>query len=362
MVRFLFIFLLNVFLLSPGRAEWKRAYAGWEYAFPRDHRAHEDFKTEWWYLTGDLKTVEGRRFGYQLTFFRQGVRSPAEVAAEPTSSKLITNEFHFAHFTITDVANKEFHVDKKLSRGVFGTSGFGSERLAWIDDWEMRLVAPDVFSIRAGAEWGTLELTLSAARKPVFHGKDGVSQKSEAPGNASHYYSYSRLKATGRLRLGKEDHVVEGRTWFDREWGTSQLGKDQVGWDWFCLQFEGGSELMIYQLRERDGQPSTMSSGTYIAADGQTTTLARADFSLSPVDFWESSSGGRYPVAWRIEIPGLALSLDVTTPVKKQELRLDPLVYWEGLIDARGRLDRKKVVASGYQELTGYARPIQGLR
>ncbi len=361
MKRLAWILLLCLCSAVPSRSQappqagpWRQALPGWDYTFPQDHYAHPDFRTEWWYLTGNLQAADGRSFGYQFTIFRRGIRPPADRA--PVQSRFVKDDVLLGHFTLTDVSGKKFHHVQRLSRGAFGEAGCGlagTPRLAWIegsvltlaDDGHMTLVSKV-------AENVSLELHLVPSRPIVIHGENGLSQKSAGAGNASHYYSISRMKSSGRLTIGGETLSVTGTSWLDREWATNQLAADQVGWDWFSLRLSDGSDLMIYQLRRRDGSADPYSSGTLITPDGKTQHLHQKDFTLTPSAPWLSpGTGGRYPLSWKIEVPARRLSLTVTPLLPDQELVLQPVSYWEGAVHAEGT----QLTAEGYMELTGYA-------
>ncbi|MEO8352854.1 MAG: lipocalin-like domain-containing protein [Chthoniobacteraceae bacterium] len=341
---------------------WRVSEPGWRYEFPRDHFLHPEFKTEWWYFTGNLGASDGRRFGYQLTFFRQGIRPRSLV--EKIASRFVIEDFKFAHFAVSDLTGKAFHGTQKTSRGAFGEAGFGdvgAERIAWIDNWTLRRHV-DGFAISASHDGAAIELTLEPKKPWVIHGENGISQKAAGAGHASHYYSGTRLATRGTLRLEARAYSVNGETWFDHEWATNQLTPEQVGWDWFSLQFDDGSELMLYQMRLRTGGIDPVSSGTFIAADGRATHLRREDYELVAEKFWLSSeSGARYPVAWRVRIPSLDLEARTSTPLERQELVLTPISYWEGAIDVEGKRAGRPISGRGYMELTGYAGPIVGL-
>ncbi len=338
---------------------WSLALPGWQYEFPRDHQPHRDFKTEWWYFTGNLHDTDGRRFGYQVTFFRQGIRPPADRGE--TASDLIVNDLPFAHFCISDPEGHRFLFQQKISRGAFEQAGFGqSNRLAWIDDWSLHLHADQSFKLQASSDAAALVLDL-ANTKPswTIHGIDGVSQKAIGEGRASHYYSGTRLRTGGTLTLENKHFAVTGESWFDHEWATNQLTPEQAGWDWFSVQLDDGSELMLYQMRLRSGATDPASSGTYINASGQTRHLVRDDYHLEPLQFWTSKkSGARYPVSWRISVPNIDLQLELTTPIPNQELALESITYWEGMIDLHGTNEGHPTRGHGYLELTGYASPL----
>ncbi len=386
--------ILFLFALT-AHAEWRVAKPGWEYSFPSDHASHPGFKTEWWYFTGNLTAKDGRAFGYQLTFFRQGIL-PGDEGIIPLS-RFVTRDVKFAHFTVSDFDAGKFHFFQKLSRGAYGEAGFGQRttlepqsaqrtqseegegknshssdsvpsvssvvKLSWIDDWSCELTGNHAFRIRASKDDIALDLQLASTKPPILHGTNGLSQKAAGEGRASHYYSLTRLASEGILRIGSEEFDVNGLSWFDHEWATNQLAENQIGWDWFSLQFDDGSELMLFQLRTKDGTRDPFSSGTFIDPKGKTTPITDTDFSLEPSEPWKSpESGGSYPTAWRIAIPRLGLELDILAALKDQELRLKPIVYWEGAIRATGTASGRPIEGSGYLEMTGYAGPIAGMQ
>jgi predicted secreted hydrolase len=344
------------------QAGWRLALPGWKYDFPRDHGNHPEFKIEWWYFTGNLAAADGREFGYQLTFFRLGVM-PLDADVIPLSH-FVTSSVKFAHFAVSDIEGSRFQFFQRLSRGAFGEAGFGErQRLAWIEDWSCELDADGAFRIQAKDDDLSIELTLKPEKPLVIHGQNGVSQKAEGEGRASHYYSFTRLRSEGILRMGNQEFPVSGLSWFDHEWATNQLAPNQAGWDWISLQLDDGSDLMLIQLRAKDGSRDPNSAGTYVDAEGAATALSEADFTLEPVETWSSpESGGRYPVKWKIAIPRLNVQLEVSAALSDQELRLKPIEYWEGSIRAWGTVGEKSVTGSGYLELTGYAGPIVGLQ
>jgi predicted secreted hydrolase len=371
------------FVDSSSAGDWRTALHGWQYEFPRDHSPHPEFKTEWWYFTGNLRAENGRRFGYQLTFFRQGIRAPAQRGGE--QSRFITGDLKFAHFAVTDVANGRFHFEQSLSRGAFDEAGFAkaetasaTRRLAWINDWTLTMGEAGNWEIAARNSSAELRLGLTPAKPWAIHGTNGVSQKAAGEGHASHYYSGTRLLSRGRLTIDGRAFEVEGESWFDHEWATNQLTPEQVGWNWFSIQLDDQTELMLYQMRTRDGRGGGArdkrgpdlgehgidpnSSGTFIARDGAARHLTRDDYTLKPTKFWTSKeTGGRYPIAWEVSVPSLEIQLSVSTPVEKQELVLQPIAYWEGVIDIAGTRAGKSIRGHGYMELTGYAGELVGL-
>lgn len=348
-------------LAWPARAEWRLAEPGWEYVFPRDHGPHREFKTEWWYFTGNLQASNGRRYGFQITFFRQGMREPAQRAA--TTSRFVLDDLKFAHFALSDPAGGRFRFSQKLSRGAFGEAGFGTEKLAWIEDWQLTLQPDGSMLLSAGAEGAALSLKLRTDKPWAVQGENGISQKAAGTGHASHYYSGTRMKTEGSLQVDGKQLAVSGETWFDHEWATNQLAPGQIGWNWFSIQLADGSELMLYQMRTRDGGTDPSSSGSFIAADGTVRHLRREDYELVPegVAWTSPASGGRYPISWTVSVPSLQLKAKVTTPLPSQELVLKPIAYWEGMIDVEGTRAGQPLRGHGYMELTGYAGALVGL-
>lgn len=355
------LILVLVGALQASAADWRLALPGWQYQFPRDHHLHADFKTEWWYFTGRLTDDKGDVFGYQLTFFRQGIRPPE--ARGGTMSRFVVDDLKFAHFAISDVRGQRFHFQQKLSRGAFGEAGFSySDRLAWIDDWSLELAADGTFVLRAKDGAISLQLDLQSAKPFAIQGENGVSQKADGAGHASHYFSATRLVTNGTLNLDGKARSVRGESWLDREWASNQLTANQVGWNWFSLQFDDNTELMLYQMRTRDGGLDPNSSGTYVARDGTVQHLQREDYQLTPTKFWTSkATQGRYPIGWQLAVPKLNLQCTISTPLETQELVLNPVAYWEGLIDIQGTHAGSKVHGHGYMELTGYAGALVGL-
>jgi predicted secreted hydrolase len=342
-------------------ADWKIAAPGWRYEFPRDHRAHREFKTEWWYFTGNVFDEEGRRFGYELTFFRHGIQ-PA-MARDPKASRFIVDDLKFAHFAITDVSGRRFRFDQKTSRGAFGEAGFDdANRIAWIENWNLT-ATDEGFDLAAVTGFGALRLHLQGTKPPIVHGENGVSVKAADASSASHYYSIPRLETSGELNVNGRAHQVRGETWFDHEWSSSQLGKGEVGWDWLCLQFDDGAALMLYRMRLAAGGVEPSSSGTWIAPDGTATHLKASDFQMSPISFWKSkTTGGDYPIGWRIVLPSQQTEFTIKAALEDQELKLGAITYWEGAIDTIGTHESKPVKGRGYLELTGYAGTLGELR
>ena len=340
--------------------EFRPALPGYQFRFPRDHGTHDDFQTEWWYYTGHLKARDGRTFGYQVTFFR---RAAAHAAAR-NPSRWALRHIYFAHFAVTDESGRRFRFSEKISRAGIGKAGAQAGRLAvWIDDWGAE-AEEETHGIRASDGGMALRLRLAPEKPPVIHGAEGISRKGEAPGEASHYYSFSRMQTDGTLTLDGTTVPVTGESWMDHEFGSNQLGEAQIGWDWFSLQMADRTELMIYRIRRRDGSIDAASGGTWIRTDGSSIPLAREAIAVTALDHWRSpQSGALYPARWRISVPSLGLAVEVTPTIPDQELvtrASTQVTYWEGSVTVQGEREGRSVTGAGYAELTGYAAPLRG--
>lgn len=346
-------------LAADAGPEWKRARPGRAFSFPRDHGAHEDHRLEWWYYTGNLETEDGRRLGYQLTFFRTGV-----VHSPTNPSRWAVRDVYVAHFAVSDLAGGSFRSFERIHRRGIERAGIrldpedGGVRV-WNDDWSARITGRR-HELRAATREASIELTLESMKPPVLQGEAGYSRKGGSEGNASCYYSLTRLRTTGRVRIGAETLRVRGESWMDHEFGTSFLEEEQVGWDWFSIQLEDGRDLMLFQLRREDGSVDPRSSGTIVSPEGVASPIRPGRFRLEPGRTWISpASGGRYPVRWSIHLPDASWRLDVTAALDDQELRTPRstgLSYWEGAIRVRGTDEEgRQVQGRGYLEMTGYA-------
>ena len=346
-------------LAADSTQEFRVAAEGYRYEFPRDHGSHDDFRTEWWYYTGNLTAKDGRAFGYQLTFFRRGM--PAD-QVKTLPSKWSITQLYLAHFALSDLAGKQFHYAEKISRAGLGKAGADPNRLhVWIDQWQAESPATRTDHHRLNAAEGDLAIQLDLlAEKPlVVHGAAGISRKGGESGQASHYYSFTRMATTGTVTIGKDSFDVTGTSWMDHEFGSADLGKDLAGWDWFSLQLDNRTELMLYRLRRTDGSSDPASSGTLIDPQGRGHHLSIGDFTLEPLSDWTSpTSKARYPQRWRLTIPSQQLSLELIPLMTEQELatrRSTQVTYWEGAIETTGAAQGQPLHGKGYMELTGYA-------
>ncbi|RMH04232.1 MAG: carotenoid 1,2-hydratase [Nitrospirae bacterium] len=335
---------------------------GYVYHFPRDHGSHDHFLLEWWYVTGHLFTEDGRRFGYELTFFRRKLEDP-RIAENP--SRWALRHLYFAHFALTDVEHRSFQFAEKLSRAGIGKAGAPPGRLdVWIDRWHLRATTSDHRKLHLEAQTRTfgLALDLLAQKNPVIHGEKGVSRKGEREEEASHYYSLTRLRTMGEVHVGSARWRVTGVSWMDHEFGSGQMAHNVVGWDWFSLQLDSNMEVMVYLLRQTDGTPHPASSGTVVFPDGQYQHLPLSQIRLTVHEFWKSPhSGAKYPASWTLDIRSLGLSAKILPLLPDQELQTPStqVTYWEGAVDVSGIYRGQAVTGTGYVELTGYAHPLQ---
>jgi len=325
------------------------------WTFPRDHGAHPDYRTEWWYYVGHLQAASGEAFGYQLTFFRAALRKPDPQARSAWSLDTV----YFAHLALTDPGRRTFVFRDRAGRGALGLSGAAPGTMkVWIDAWQAELKGEE-FHLQAQDGGLGLDLRLKPRKPPVLHGQGGYSRKSERPEAASYYYSLSRLDTEGTVIVAGRTLPVAGVSWMDHEFFTSAMARGLAGWDWFSLQLADGWEVMLYLLRHQDGTVAPASSGTLIDPQGGARHLKLADFTVKATGFWTSPhTGARYPAGWEIALPGAGYRLTLTPTVADQEIRAPApaqVTYWEGQVRIQGAKNGVPVAGVGYAELTGYA-------
>jgi predicted secreted hydrolase len=353
-----FVIFLVFFPPVAAQTPYELALPGYHYSFPRDHFNHPGYQTEWWYYTGNLRSADDHRFGFELTFFRQAVnRDSAKNTAWDVS------DLYLAHLALSDLTAGRFYHTERTNRAGPGIAGVDetSQRI-WNGNWQIAWRDSDQL-LQAVAEDFELRFTLRSEKLPVIHGENGVSQKAERPGRASHYISLTRLATTGRITLNGKTFEVSGLAWMDHEFFTRQLSPDQAGWDWLSLQLEDRTELMLFRIRRKDGSIDPFSAGTYVDAQGDTTHLRQDDFVLRPFgDVWKSPANNAiYPLRWKITIPKLNLELEADTPLASQELTSNSTLaptYWEGAITLAGKRAAREIHGAGYLEMTGYDRPL----
>ena len=365
-MRIPYVVFLACLLFSSGAARpaqnsaapYRIALPGYRYSFPRDNFNHPDFQTEWWYYTGNLKSTDGHRFGFELTFFRQGVdRDPDR------NTRWDVRDLYFAHLALSDLNAGCFYHTERTNRSGPGIAGADeTTQRIWNGNWQIQWKDSDQ-ELRAITEQFELHFTLHPEKPPVIQGENGVSQKAEGPGRASHYISLTRLATKGTVVLNGQSFEVAGFSWMDHEFFTHQLAPNQSGWDWLSVQLDDRTEIMLFHIRRTDGSIDPFSAGTYIDAQGKPTHLREIEFALQPLgDIWKSAaSGAAYPLRWKISIPKLAIDLQATTPLRSQEIADDSKLaptYWEGAIKLTGTHAARSISGRGYLEMTGYAHPI----
>jgi predicted secreted hydrolase len=335
------------------------ASPGYRFAFPRDHGPHAAYQTEWWYYTGHLTAESGRSYGYQLTFFRRGIDAEA-VRRNP--SKWALKNLFLAHFAVTDETQGRFFFAEKINRPGIKLAGADGKRFKiWNGPWSAH-EEDGAMVLSAVVEDRSVLLRLKPSRPPVIHGQNGVSRKGPGKGQASHYYSLTRMDTSGTLTINSRLETVKGLSWMDHEFGSNQLSNDQVGWDWFGLHLDNGMDLMLYRIRRADGSVEPASSGTLVFPDGRTLHLPIEAIQHSIQDTWTSPrSKAAYPSAWTIAIPDKQIELTIRPTVPNQELittQSTRVTYWEGSVSITGRVGDEKITGSGYVELTGYAKSM----
>ncbi len=355
--------LLFTMCLSTSLLSFEPVTPDYQYSLPRDHFAHPEFRTEWWYYTGNVASPEGRRFGFELTFFRMAVEE--EAAADGGSWAI--RDLYLAHLALSDIDGRRFYRTERLNRSGPGLAGadFGRGRI-WNGNWQVLWAAPEDplgrLQLQAASDEFSLDLELKPRKPAVIHGPDGVSRKSAKPGHASHYISFTRLAVSGKVRVGEETHSVSGSAWMDHEFFSAGLAGDQVGWDWMSIQLENNTELMLYRLRRRDGTADPFSSGTYVDAEGRAQHLDAEDFVMEPGGVWRSpETAGRYPLRWKVSVPRLRIVLECRTDLNPQEIVSRRQVgpnYWEGAVTFNGLVGDERIRGVGYLEMTGYDKSV----
>ena len=346
--------------LPPAPGEFARVMGPVKLQFPKDLGAHPETQTEWWYFTGNLQSQEGRSYGFQLTFFRRALAPAGEIV--PRSSDWASAQVFLAHFALTDGAAGTFYQFEQIERGAAGLAGAVGEPAfhVWLRDWSVAQTGTSRYEVKAAQDGVELSLVLLDQKGAILQGDHGYSQKGPQAGNASTYVSLTHLKSSGTIRVGGQSYHVEGLSWMDHEYGTDALGDGEVGWDWFSMHLDDGSELMVYHIRNKDGSISPYSKGTLVFQDGSSRALAAKDFEISVGSYWKSPhSGGNYPAGWTIQILSDDLVITVQPLIPDQELN-NSFVYWEGAVRISGKQAGSVISGLGYVELTGYARSFEG--
>jgi predicted secreted hydrolase len=346
---------MAAFFVPAFAGDFRLAEAGYDYEFPRDHGSHDEYRTEWWYYTGHLATESGKRFGFELTFFRVGV-VPPDFNAE---SRWDLRNLALAHFAITDVNGKRFRYYEKMNRESPFTANAATGYLGVFNEgWKATTGADGSWHLAAAANGDAIELTLRTRKPPAIHGENGISIKAPVAGYASHYYSMTRLEVTGTVTAAGKREACSGLAWMDHEFGSSALRENQQGWDWFSVQLDNDTELMLYQIRTTKGTPDVTSSGSLIVANGDVIHLAHDQFAIRTLRQWKSrKSGALYPLGWDVSIPSLKIRLRIDPVLDDQELvtrASTQVTYWEGACNVQGSFENVSVSGKSYVEMTGY--------
>jgi predicted secreted hydrolase len=350
---------MNVFLVSALSfllSAFLPALPGYDFAFPRDHGSHPEYRTEWWYFTGHLRTESGKRYGFEVTFFRVGVARPDT----PPATRWDLRDLSPAHFAVTDVAANDFRYDQKLNRSSPFTANAATGKLdVFNEGWRATTLPDGSWRVIASNGRDAVDLIMTSRKPPAIHGENGVSVKGSGVGNASHYYSMTRLEVRGSV----DGQRCRGLAWMDHEFGSSQLRENQQGWDWFSIQLDNDSELMLYQIRRGDGSPDPASSGSLMTSDGEVIHLRREDVQVATAGRWRSpKSGATYPMGWRITVPKFGIRLTLQPLMRNQELITrgsTGVTYWEGAVDVSGSFREVATSGKGYVEMTGYDRALR---
>ena len=346
--------------------------------FPRDQGPHPDYRQEWWYLTGNLDSAAGERFGFELTIFRFALAPaappPTAVSSRPgaESSPWRTRQIYLGHFAVTDVAQHRFRFVTQLARGALGLAGAQADPFrVWVGNWQIgqgavhgpvptvSAAANPAWQLQAAGGGYALSLTAHPLMPPVLNGERGLSRKSGEPGNATYYYSIPRVSVQGTLLRDGQPLQVHGLAWLDREWGSGSLGPRETGWDWFGLQLADGSCLMFYSLRDSGGTQDPYSAGTWVDSDGRARPLSRGEVRIQVLAYWTGAGGARYPSKWRLLLPATGLEITIRPVIAAQELVTSPR-YWEGAVDVSGTRAGQPIAGRGYVELVGYAGTTAG--
>jgi len=346
--------------------EFSKALKPRPFIFPDDHLAHLPFQTEWWYFTGNLqqqgKQSPPRRFGYQFTLFRFAM-TPQMIQRK---SAWASRDIYMAHLALTDIEGKQFYSRERRARGgVLGLAGVTFENTQnktgyrlWLEDWQVSSINTTGWlplRIKAKDDTFSIDLQLETAKPIVLQGERGLSQKGSQVGNASYYYSMTRMPTQGQVTISDKNYQVQGNSWFDREWSTSSLDLQQQGWDWFSLQLDDGRDIMYYQLRLKNGQADNKySTGVIVDKNGKAQRIYHDEVELSRLDDWKSPETQiSYPIKWQFNLPKLNLELTITPYLKQQEWQTT-VNYWEGAVSVSGHQGQEKISGQGYLEMTGY--------
>ena len=329
--------------------------------FPRDHGWHPGYRIEWWYYTGNLQSEEGHRFGFQLTFFRYQLEPSSVEAKWPARpSAWRTNQLYFAHAALADLTGKQFLNSEETARKALGIAGVGQHNgmtTVFLKKWSVALEGHE-HHLQADAADFSFDLKMKALKAPVLHGNAGYTLKGKSPEQSSCYYSFTRLETSGTVVVGGNVFKVKGLSWMDHEFSSEPLDENAAGWDWFSLQLDDGTELMIYIIRMKNGLANAASSATFVDTAGKQNHLRLEDIAINVLDTWKSPyTGAVYPSKWRVTLIPLGMELSIEPNLADQEMQSPHstgITYWEGSVSIKGESMGKPVGGAGYVELTGY--------
>ena len=366
---FLFVFVFDpVWVYAEDTKGYLSVTGPCDLEFPKDHASHQEYRTEWWYYTGNLQSAAGNRYGFQLTFFRRRIISLESEKKWPLpSSAWRTSQIYLAHAALSDLNGKGHFFAQDSGRGIPGIAGEVRDKdivHIFLKKWSAR-IGSKAHHLKVTCDPFSFDLYLTPVKPPVFHGKQGYSQKGSTPERASCYYSLTRLETKGQVTFAGKTFAVSGLSWMDHEFSTAPLEPGLVGWDWFSLQLSDNTEIMIYLLRQTDGRLNPATSGTYIRSNGRTRHLSTHDLEVTVTDTWNSpNSKAVYPARWRLRMPSPAVDLVITPNLADQEMRTREstgVTYWEGSVSVGGVKEGRRINGQGYVELTGYAKPFDAL-
>lgn len=327
--------------LGQQAGDFRQVVRGHPLQFPRDHGAHDGYRIEWWYVTANLKDEQGRDWGAQWTLFRSALR-PGEETTGWDSPNL-----WMGHAALTGPVGHQ-HAET-FGRGGVGQAGVQAQPFhAWIDDWSLRSADGEGLqrlSMNASGSGFGYRLELTSQMPLVRHGDDGYSEKS-GQGQASYYYSQPFYQVQGEVERNGERLQVTGQAWLDREWSSQPLAASQEGWDWFSLHLADGAKLMLFQVRQTDGEPYR--AGTWVTPEGQPHALQGQEIQLEAQAVTRLENGRRVPTRWQVKIPshGVDVQVQATEPSAWMSTTFP---YWEGPVQLSGAPGGR-----GYLEMTGY--------
>jgi predicted secreted hydrolase len=333
-------------------AQYPAVQPGAALVFPRDHGAHSAYRTEWWYITGWVRDLEGAELGVQVTFFRT-----RPLLQEDNPSDFAPRQLLFAHAAIADPRRGALRHDQRAAREGFGLAYAREDTTdVRIDDWSLRLQGGRYLAQIRSREFA-IELAFEAREPPLLQGHAGFSRKGPRPGQASYYYSRPQLLVSGKLQAGGAAFPVSGRAWLDHEWSSEYLPGEAAGWDWIGVNLDDGGAAMVFRMRDKRGGV-LWAAGTMREASGRVRTFAPAQIAFTPLRHWRSSrSGAQYPVAMRVRAGDLELDLEPLMDDQELDARASTgTIYWEGAVRA---LRGGRRIGFGYLELTGYWNPVR---